>query len=411
MTFFKHYPALQFSFFRIVFGLYLFIHYAFLLPYAAEIYSNSGVLPDAGANPTFSIFPSPFWINDSALTAQIIVLLCTLLSLAFTLGFQRRSSALGLWYLSACLFNRNVLTSNPSLAYIGLLLLLCVLIPNSEPVSLRKSEKGDWFMPGMVFYTAWILMAAGYTISGLIKLQSPSWVDGSALHHLAMNPLARPGLFRDIILSMPEIFLKLLTWSTLVFEILFLPLSLFRSGRLFAWVSMVFLHLGILLVVDFADLTAGMLVLHLFTLDPEWLMKKPDGKKRIVFFDGDCGFCNSSVQTLLSFDRQGLYSFSPLQGKTASTMLPAELREPSSLDTIVLAEESEGKITVQTHSNAILAILSNLGGLCRLISFSKILPEKLRNIVYNLIARNRKLISKKLSCAIPTEEEQARFLE
>lgn len=34
---------------------------------------------------------------------------------------------------------------------------------------------------------------------------------------------------------------------------------------------MVAMHLGILFVVDFADLTFGMLMIHLFTFDPDWL--------------------------------------------------------------------------------------------------------------------------------------------
>jgi hypothetical protein len=34
---------------------------------------------------------------------------------------------------------------------------------------------------------------------------------------------------------------------------------------------MLALHLGLLFVIDFADLSLGMVLLHLFTFDPEWL--------------------------------------------------------------------------------------------------------------------------------------------
>jgi hypothetical protein len=35
------------------------------------------------------------------------------------------------------------------------------------------------------------------------------------------------------------------------------------------------LHIGLLLLINFADLTAGMLVLHLLTFDPLWLKSCP----------------------------------------------------------------------------------------------------------------------------------------
>jgi len=43
------------------------------------------------------------------------------------------------------------------------------------------------------------------------------------------------------------------------------------SRELASWCWMVAMHLGILFVVDFADLTFGMLMIHLFTFDPDWL--------------------------------------------------------------------------------------------------------------------------------------------
>ena len=47
-------------------------------------------------------------------------------------------------------------------------------------------------------------MAAEYTFSGIEKLASPSWVDGTAFWHVAKNPLAREGLPRDLVLVAGE---------------------------------------------------------------------------------------------------------------------------------------------------------------------------------------------------------------
>jgi hypothetical protein len=59
---------------------------------------------------------------------------------------------------------------------------------------------------------SWSLLAAGYSYSGAMKLISPSWIDGSALFHILHNPLARPGVGRELLLQLPASWLQLATW-------------------------------------------------------------------------------------------------------------------------------------------------------------------------------------------------------
>ena len=75
----------------------------------------------------------------------------------------------------------------------------------------------------------------------------------------------------DLLLMFPPIFLKLATWGVLALELLFVPLALFRATRPWIWLAMTLLHLGLAVIINFADLTAGMLVLHFFTFDPAWI--------------------------------------------------------------------------------------------------------------------------------------------
>ncbi len=263
----------QFAVFRVVFGAYLTVHFAHLVPWGRELFSREGALADATLNPTFGVLPNVLVWRDSPADVTAVLLVLTACSILFTLGVARRSVALVLWYGWACLFNRNVLISNPSIAYVGLLLLLTTLVPPREPWRMgRAVAKPDHFhMPALVFFTAWILMAVGYTFSGVIKLASPSWVDGSALWHLIDNPLARVGPVRDMMLSLPMWIIRLLTWKALALEILFLPLALWRVTRPLAWLALVGMHLGIMLMVSFADLSAAMLMVHVFTFDPRWV--------------------------------------------------------------------------------------------------------------------------------------------
>lgn len=256
--------ASQFRVFRVLFGTYLVIHFAMLVPYANELFGASGILGDPALNPAHGLFPNPldFALPAPWLTATMVFL--TLVSALFLLDVARPAAALVLWFGWTALFHRNNLIANPSIPYIGLLLVLCALVPTG---------RASWAMPVWIPRCAWILLAVGYTFSGITKLGSPSWIDGSAIPRLLDNPLARPGMFRDAMLALPDLVLKLFTWGTLALEILFAPLVLSRRLRPWLWLATCGLHAGIIAVVDFADLSLGMLMVHAFVFDRRWLIR------------------------------------------------------------------------------------------------------------------------------------------
>ena len=261
----------QFALFRIVFGVYLATHFAHLVPYGAELFSNEGTLANEKLSPLYGIFPNVLWIWDSPAAVTTLLVVLVMASICFTAGVVRHAAAIVIWYGWAALFNRNPLISNPGIPYIGLLLLLTTLVPAREHWRLLRSRSDAPFhVPRFVIATAWILMAVGYSYSGVVKLGAPSWVDGSAISHLLNNPLARDWFLRDAVLQLPPILLRLLTWGSLAGEVLFLPLALWRMTRPVAWATMASMHIGIVLLVSFADLTLGMLMLHLFTFDRAW---------------------------------------------------------------------------------------------------------------------------------------------
>jgi hypothetical protein len=73
-----------------------------------------------------------WWDSPAFVTAFLVALIG--LSVLFASGVARHAAALLLWYGRACLFNRNVPISNPSIAYVGLLLLLTTVAPRLEPL-------------------------------------------------------------------------------------------------------------------------------------------------------------------------------------------------------------------------------------------------------------------------------------
>lgn len=264
---------------RFVLGAYLTVHFGALIPWAPELFSNTGIMQDATASPILHAFPNVLALWDSPFITSAMAITGTVLSVSLALGFKDRWAAIGAWYILACFLGRNPLILNPSMPHIGWLLLAHAAVPAGPKGSLDgwlNPDKADrWHLPRPLFVAGWIVMSASYAYSGLTKLVSPSWLNGTALRHVLENPLARPSAVRDFALTLPDGFFAFATWGTLALEIGFPILACHNRSRPWVWASMVVMHLGLLMFVDFADLSAGMLVLHLFTFEPRWLPNLP----------------------------------------------------------------------------------------------------------------------------------------
>jgi len=402
----------QFRVWRACFGVYLAFHFAALLPWATELFSSKGALPRGTLSPLFHLFPNLFLLCDSPAFVLGCVAAAAVSGALFALGRFDRWMAIFLWYIWACLYGRNPLIGNPSLPFIGWLLLAYALVPRlprGQDEAGNEQSFGTWRMPEDVFAAAWILMAIAYSYSGYAKLTSPSWVDGSALRHVLHNPLARDTALRISLLALPPLSLRLATWGALFLELFFAPLSLFRKLRPALWLAMLGMHLGLLALVNFSDLTLGMLVLQFFTFDPAWIVSpKPAGQT--IFYDGNCGLCHGFVRFVLSEDQSVRpFSFAPLQGEAIKRTLNEKQRE--TLPDSVVVVDAEKKI--MTRSSAVLYVMKRLGGLWSLLAILlHLVPRALRDLVYDAIASVRiKLLGTTAeSCPMVPATLRTRFL-
>jgi predicted DCC family thiol-disulfide oxidoreductase YuxK len=380
----------QYSIFRAVFAIYLLVHFLQLLPWGAELFSNRGVLPDGSASPLLHLFPNVLALDDSPGMVTVLLTLGTLLSVLFGVGLYDRAAALGLWYIWACLFGRDPLISNPSIPFVGWMLLAHLFLPPAPYGSLaargRVDPGGGWCMPPAIFAAAWIVLALGYTYSGYTKLVSPSWRDSTALARVLENPLARPGWPRETLLSLPAWLLHGATWVSLGLELSFAPLALLRRLRPWLWGVMLLMHLSLIALIDFADLSLGMVMIHLFTFDPGWIRPARAGTERL-FYDGHCGLCQRSVRLILAEDATGsAFRFAPLQGETFQALVPPKEREALPLSLVVQTEKG----ALLTRSSGVLHILQRLGGVWRLLAgLVVLLPASLRDRLYDGVARIR----------------------
>jgi predicted DCC family thiol-disulfide oxidoreductase YuxK len=242
-------------------------------------------------------------------------------------------------------------------------------------------------MPQGIYLAAWVVMALGYSYSGYTKLVSPSWLDGTALAKVLENPLARPGWLRELLLSLPDGVLRLASWGALGLELAFAPLALISRLRPWLWGLMLIMHVSLVAVIDFADLSLGMVMLHLFTFDPAWIRPQRAAGAETLFYDGHCGLCHRAVRFVLAEDRAGdTFRFAPLESETFREVVSES--ERAALPDSLLVLTSEGMLL--TQSTAVLHILRRLGGMWRLFAtLSGMVPLVVRDRLYDGIARVR----------------------
>jgi len=127
---------------------------------------------------------------------------------------------------------------------------------------------------------------------------------------------------------------------------------------------------------------------------------------KIVFFDGYCGLCNGVVDRLMKLDSEKILRFAPLQGETARAHL-CGAGAPTDVDTMIYLRDGERF----EKSDAVLQILSDIGGLGQLAPSLRAIPLSLRDMLYRLVAGNRyKIFGRRDSCRIPSSVERERLL-
>lgn len=130
--------------------------------------------------------------------------------------------------------------------------------------------------------------------------------------------------------------------------------------------------------------------------------------KKIILFDGVCNLCNTTVQFVIKKDKEDIFRFTPLQSDTGKKLLTERNIDTEDIDSIILIEPN---VAYYTKSTAALEIGKNLKGLRTISSILLWLPESIRNIVYDLVAKNRyKWYGKKDYCMIPTNELKNKFI-
>ncbi|OSY89481.1 thiol-disulfide oxidoreductase [Tenacibaculum holothuriorum] len=131
--------------------------------------------------------------------------------------------------------------------------------------------------------------------------------------------------------------------------------------------------------------------------------------KKIILFDGVCNFCNDTILKVIKYDTKNTFVFTSLQSKKGKEITNYLGIDTDKVDSIILYEPN---VSYDIKSTAALKVMNDFGGVWKLSQIFLLFPEIIRNLVYDIIAKNRyKWFGKKSECMIPTPELRAKFIE
>lgn len=132
--------------------------------------------------------------------------------------------------------------------------------------------------------------------------------------------------------------------------------------------------------------------------------------KKIVLFDGVCNLCTGTVRFIIKRDKKDQFRFASLQSDVGQQLMEDRNIDSTTNNSIILIEPD---MAYYFKSTAAIEIAKELGGLWPALQiFSYILPESIRDSIYEFIAKNRyKWFGKKNDCMIPTPALKAKFLD
>ena len=130
-----------------------------------------------------------------------------------------------------------------------------------------------------------------------------------------------------------------------------------------------------------------------------------DLKDKIIFFDGVCNLCNGFINFVFTRNNDETIKVASLQGDTAKETLSED--EVKKLSSVIYFREGRKYY----RSRAVIFVLNDIGFPYSLALIFLAIPDVIRDLIYDFIAKNRyRLFGKKDLCRLPTSEERNRFL-
>ncbi|MGQ8870373.1 HTTM domain-containing protein [Myroides sp. TSA_177.3] len=209
----------------------------------------------------------------------LFCLLGFLCSLTFTLGMLPRISAILLFFLLFIFKFRNIYLLDGGDNIITAILPFFFFIsskslckPYTKIVEKIGIESNYYLkkLTTVATFGIMIQICIVYVFAGLHKLQGEVWLDGTALYYILNTSDFSAYAVNDYITQFP-LLVYALTWSTIVFQLLFPIFVWFNSTRKIILLIGILLHLGILVFMRIDNFSFIMLACYaVFFTDQEY---------------------------------------------------------------------------------------------------------------------------------------------
>lgn len=127
-------------------------------------------------------------------------------------------------------------------------------------------------------------------------------------------------------------------------------------------------------------------------------------EKQILFYDGECGFCNHIVQFIMRHEKNKNLYFSPIGSEFATRFFQEKGCEQPDLSTFYIYRDFQ----LYTQSTGALKLIHNLKWYFKILYLFQIIPICQRDQLYRFVARNRQKLS--ASFCVNYAEQKHRFL-
>jgi predicted DCC family thiol-disulfide oxidoreductase YuxK len=125
-------------------------------------------------------------------------------------------------------------------------------------------------------------------------------------------------------------------------------------------------------------------------------------------FDGLCNLCSGIVLFTIKKDPEGMFKYAALQSDAGRSFLKRFALPMDDLNSFILVEGNKHYL----KSTAALRVVRRMRGLWPLLYVFMIIPRSIRDLIYDLLVKNRyKWFGKKDECLIPTPDIKGRFLK
>jgi predicted DCC family thiol-disulfide oxidoreductase YuxK len=127
----------------------------------------------------------------------------------------------------------------------------------------------------------------------------------------------------------------------------------------------------------------------------------------VILYDGVCIFCSRWIRFIVTQDRAKRFRITQIQSAYGARLAKALGIDPDDPDTNAVVHGG----VAYFKSDGALTVLSSLPG-WRWVRVFFVVPKRLRDAVYNLVAKNRyRIFGKYDACFLPDEDMRARVLE